>query len=424
MKTEDGIIRVGGVGTGRIFQWAHLNPYLRLMDRARLVGFYDTRLESARQARDKYEQTLKEFAEKNPALAETARRNIGELKAYESLDDLLEDVDLIDICTTTRGRMGSAVRALEKGVHSMGEKPMARTWIEADRAARAFTNKPEIYFQLNDDNVFDPRYLALRDLLGQGVIGRPQSVWIIRGSRLDSTSVLKSQANALSNGGGCLMDYGSHGLAGIWSVLGRKWRFSQVEAVQIGVRFRHRVLEGDPVVMEVEDNARFKVLLEDPETGSWLTIFMEASWCGGHIGPPDMRKAGGGGGFLRIEGDEGMLDASEGDKIVLTRWDGGRTVFPLREFPGETISFNNEIETMVECVRGGSPPEVDVHFGAEIIGVCGAAYLSAIRKRAVTMDEFQSFCREYVEKHSDGEEAELALLDHLMKPYTYEGGRP
>ena len=36
MAKSDGVIRVGGVGTGRIFQWAHLNPYLRLMDRARL----------------------------------------------------------------------------------------------------------------------------------------------------------------------------------------------------------------------------------------------------------------------------------------------------------------------------------------------------------------------------------------------------
>ena len=47
MKKSDGMIRVGGVGTGRIFQWAHLNPYLRLMDKARLVGFYDVQPERA-----------------------------------------------------------------------------------------------------------------------------------------------------------------------------------------------------------------------------------------------------------------------------------------------------------------------------------------------------------------------------------------
>ncbi len=421
LKHKDGILRVGGVGTGRIFQWAHLKPYLRLLDKARLVGFYDIIPEAARQARDKYEKALREFAEANPRYAEAVKDNISALKAYGSLDELLKEVDLIDICTTTRGRMESALRALQKGVHSMGEKPMARNWIEADRAAQAFAMKPEVYFQLNDDNVFDPKYLAVGDLLRQGVIGTPQSVWIVRGSRLSSTSVLKSQADALSNGGGCLMDYGSHGLAGVWSVLGTQWRFQRVEAVSIGVLFPNRVLENDPVLLEVEDNARFKVLLEEPQAGSWLTVFMETTWCGGHIGPREMRRDVGGGGLFRIEGDLGVLDASDKDKIVLTRWDGGRTVFPLREYPGETISFKNEIETMVDCVRAGNLPEIDVHFGAEVIAVCGAAYYSAILKRAVTLDEFKDFCRSYVKKYANTEEATVALLRYLMKPYARGG---
>ena len=424
MKNADGILRVGGVGTGRIFQWAHLSPYLRLLDRARLVAFHDVVPSRAQQARDKYAQALAEFAEGNPDAAASARANIHELRACESLEELLEGVDLIDICTTTRGRMASAEKALAEGVHSMGEKPMARTWLEADHAARAFAEKPEVFFQLNDDNAFDPKYLTLRDLLGRGAIGRPQSVWIIRGSKLDSTTVLKSQASALENGGGCLMDYGSHGLAGVWSVLGADYRFARVEAVDIGLRFPHRVLEGDMVVMDVEDNARFKVLLEDSRSGSWVTVFMEASWCGGHIGPRDMRKDVGGGGFLRIEGDEGLLDASDKDKIILRRWDGGETVIPLRQFPGETISFNKEIETMVECIRGGRRPEIDIHFGAEISAVCGAAYYSAIERRAVTVEEFKQFCRAYVKRHGDTEEATLALLADLMKPYASGGGNP
>ncbi|GAG43891.1 unnamed protein product, partial [marine sediment metagenome] len=172
--------------------------------------------------------------------------------------------------------------------------------------------------------------------------------------------------------------------------------------------------------MEVEDNARFKVLMENSGTGGWLTIHMEATWCGGHIGPKEMRTDAGGGGFLRIEGDGGVIDASGKGAISVERWDGGKTVTPLREYPGESISFNDEIETFVDCVRGGTPPEVDIDFGAEIIAVCGAAYLSAIRKRAVSLDEFKDFSRGYVEKHGDNEEAELAILKDLLAPYAYE----
>ena len=200
-------------------------------------------------------------------------------------------------------------------------------------------------------------------------------------------------------------------------------RFKSVEAVSIEVLHRHRIIEGDPYIMEVEDNARFKLLMENTRTGGWLNVFMEASWCGGHIGYKDMRTGAGGGGFLRIEGDEGAIEACERDRIVVKGWDGGETVHALLEFEGETISFNNEIETFIDCVLAGTPPEIDVSFGAEIIAVCGAAYLSAKEGRAVTLDEFRGYGRGFVEKHGDTEEAELAVLDDLLGRYRYEGGK-
>jgi predicted dehydrogenase len=46
------IIRVGGVGTGRIFQKAHLRVYPTFLREARLVGFYDLDRSRAKEARD------------------------------------------------------------------------------------------------------------------------------------------------------------------------------------------------------------------------------------------------------------------------------------------------------------------------------------------------------------------------------------
>ncbi|MCK4300576.1 MAG: Gfo/Idh/MocA family oxidoreductase, partial [Planctomycetes bacterium] len=190
MKRTKDVVRVGGVGTGRIFQWAHLRVYPQLLAKARLVGFFDIDPARAEQAREKYANMLREYASEHPQWAEAANGNVAELRCYGTLDELLSEVDVVDVCTHARGRMAVAMAALEKGVHSMVEKPMARTWIEADRAARAFTERPEIFFQLNDDNVFDPRYRALHDLVAQGVIGAVQSIWLSRASRLDSTTVL------------------------------------------------------------------------------------------------------------------------------------------------------------------------------------------------------------------------------------------
>jgi predicted dehydrogenase len=217
------------------------------------------------------------------------------------------------------------------------------------------------------------------------------------------------------------MDYGSHGMAGVLSVLGPDWRPVKVQAINIDVLFRHRILQGDPWLMESDDNAQFKVMLENAKTGGWATIFMEATWCGAHIGPKEMRSGKGGGGFFRIEGDKGMIDACNHPSITIKHWDGGETVIPTKEYPGETVSFEDEIGTMINCVGDGCKPWIDINFGAEIIAICDAAYWSAIEKRTVTLEEFKTHARSYVKKYGDNEEAELALLKDLLAPYAWKG---
>ncbi len=419
MPDRGDIIRVGGVGTGRIFQWAHLGPYPQLWRKARLTAFHDLDPARAQQACDKYRKLLEDYAAAHPEAAESVRENLAELRCCASLDELLDAVDVADICTHSRGRMAVALAALQKGVHCMAEKPMARTWIEADRAVRAFAERPDVFLQLNDDSLFDPKYLALRDLVRQGAIGRPQSFWLIRASRLDGTTVLKSQASAIDNGGGCLMDYGSHGLAGSWFILGDAFRPTRVESAGISVRFPHRVLEEEPVRIEVEDNARVKVLMEDAEAGSWATIYLEASWCGGHIGLHPEKPGGQAGGYMRLEGDEGVIETAETTSITVRRWDGGETTIPLREYRGESISVLGEVENFIDCVRAGRAPAAGVEFGADVIAMCDAGYLSQVRGRAVTLEEFKDYARALVREHGDSVEAEEALLAELLRPYRW-----
>jgi predicted dehydrogenase len=417
VKNADNILRIGGIGTGRIFQGAHQRAYPSLLRRGRLVGFFDLNRERAKQAKAKYAETLEKFAAEHPELAEEARQNIGELKTHDSLDSLFKQVDLVDVATHARGRMPSAIAAFEAGVNVMAEKPMARTWTEADRAARVLARKKGVLFQLNDDNAFEPKYRNIADLIKKDEIGRVQTLSLIRGSRLDSKTVLKAQANALENGGGCLMDYGSHGLAGALTILGPDYKPVKVEAVSIAVNYPHRVLEDDPVIMEVEDNARVKVLLENGETGSWATIFIEATWCGGHIGLDEEKPGSQNGGYLQAVGDKGIIESNSPDLITLKTWDGGVSELPLRVFPGETVSVVDEMGSFMDAIRTGGEPELPISFGAEIIAICGAAYYSALKGRAVTLEEFKDFSRGFVKKLGDNEKADDAIVLELLKPY-------
>ena len=143
----------------------------------------------------------------------------------------------------------------------------------------------------------------------------------------------------------------------------------------------------------------------------------EATWTGGHIGIGKGKPGGQAGGYLRILGDKGIIHSASPDRITLQWWDGGEHVLPLREYPGESISFDDEIGGFLAGIRTGTPPEIDVHFGAEVIAICGAAYLSALRKRAVTLDEFKDYARSYVTRYGDDERADDALIQDLLAPY-------
>ena len=417
MKKTDGIIRVGGVGTGRIFQWAHLRAYPPFGEQARLVGFYDLATERAREARDKYQGMLAEWAEKHPDRADDYRANIAELLVHESLQALLDQVDAVDIATHARGRMPTAIAAFEKDVSAMAEKPMARTWTEADRAARVLARHPGAIFQLNDDNVFEPKYRLIRDLIARGEIGEVQTATLIRGSGLDSKTVLKAQANGLENGGGCLMDYGAHGLAGVFSLFPRGYRPVKVKAVQIGVLYPHRVLEDEPFIMEVDDNAQVKVMMENPETGAWATVFLEATWCGGHIGRGEEKPGSQGGGYLELVGDKAVIRSTSFTSMQIQYYSGGVEEIPLIQYPGESVSVHDEMNAFFCAFREDREPEIDIHFGADVIAVCGAAYLSALRREAVTLEEFKDFSRDFVARLGDGEKADDAIVLELLKPY-------
>ena len=184
MKNSDGILRVGGIGTGRIFQWAHIRSYPRILHKARLVGFYDLNRARAEQAMEKAKTLLQEHAEEHPETAAAVKENIAELRVHDSLESLFEQVDVVDIATHARGRMPSAIAAFEHGVHAMAEKPMARTWSETDRAARKLAESKGVFFQLNDDNVFEPKYRNLSDLISQGIIGIISNLgWKIESNR-------------------------------------------------------------------------------------------------------------------------------------------------------------------------------------------------------------------------------------------------
>jgi myo-inositol 2-dehydrogenase/D-chiro-inositol 1-dehydrogenase len=109
------------------------------------------------------------------ALAETYG-----LATAESFDALLEECDVIDICTPTPTHAHYVRRALEAGRAVVCEKPLARTVTDAVELARLARAGGGRLFPAHVVRYF-PEYVALRDVVVAGRIGDPA---VLRFSRV------------------------------------------------------------------------------------------------------------------------------------------------------------------------------------------------------------------------------------------------
>jgi predicted dehydrogenase len=109
--------RVGCMGAGQIFNGAHLPAYISL-DSIELSAIYDPDRKRAESTREHYLDLLKEAGRPADGVA---------VELCDTPEELTANVEMIDICSPARYHAQYAVMALEKNVHVMTEKPMART---------------------------------------------------------------------------------------------------------------------------------------------------------------------------------------------------------------------------------------------------------------------------------------------------------
>jgi predicted dehydrogenase len=112
-------------GAGQIFNEAHLPAYISL-DNIELAAIYDPDHSRAEATRGHYFSLLKEAGKSTEAV---------NVELCDSAEELISNVEMIDICSPARYHTKYGVMALEKNVHVMTEKPMARTWWEASHVS-------------------------------------------------------------------------------------------------------------------------------------------------------------------------------------------------------------------------------------------------------------------------------------------------
>ena len=367
-------IKMGMIGTGRISRSAHLPAHASIRD-ILVTGFYDINPDNAAAAREDYFKYMKE--EGRTVEPESA-------VIYSSAEEMLKHVDAVDICSSLRWHAYYAAMALERGVACMSEKPMARTWLEAEQVANAGI-KSDAIFQLNDDNVFLPRYQALRNVVESGMIGDVQNVWIARGSHAVSPSRSDWFYDPIESGGGCIFDYGSHAICSTWFIIGFDKKPIEVRAIEMGVYEPTKYRNGRFTKVEVDDNALFKIRYQDPKNNDWISVIIESTWVWPRLGKQssDLR------GYIEVQGSTGTAEAcfdeSGQEFIRINNRAFGEKLIPIPSFKSEDQSFKAEISCFAKCVQEGKRSLLDVDVSSQTIQIINSAQLSSLKGR-VTVD--------------------------------------
>jgi predicted dehydrogenase len=203
--------------------------------------------------------------------AAAAARDIGTSFWTTSVEELVAhpEVDLVDCVTPDDTHAAVSIAALRAGKHVYCEKPMARTVEEAGAmvdAARTSGAVNAVAFPVR----FAPAVLRARELVDQGLLGRPISfrTTLLHSGYVDPARPMSWRLDADRAAGGALFDLGAHNVDLIRFLVGE---FASVTArVETVVPERpaaHGSAETRPV--EVDD---LSIALADLEGGAVGTL--------------------------------------------------------------------------------------------------------------------------------------------------------
>lgn len=141
------------------------------------------------------------------------------LKQYDSLDDLLRDVQiqLVSLCSPKRSEQAQhAVKSLRAGKHVYAEKPCALTEDSLDEIIQT-SLETGMQFHEMAGTAFDQPYLAMRDIVKSGVIGEVVQVFAQK-----SYPFYDERPQDEDVDGGLLCQVGIHAVRFIEQVAGQK----------------------------------------------------------------------------------------------------------------------------------------------------------------------------------------------------------
>ena len=133
------MLKVGVLGAGHLGK-IHLR-LLQESEKYELIGFFDPFTKNAQKVATEFCYNL-----------------------FNSIDELIEAVDVVDIVTPTLSHFECAKKSIEKGRHIFIEKPIAKTVLEAE-AIRTLASQYHVIGQVGHVERFNPAFIAAKGMI-------------------------------------------------------------------------------------------------------------------------------------------------------------------------------------------------------------------------------------------------------------------
>ena len=291
------------------------------------------------------------LCDSDPERLERIADEYGVPKRYVSFDEMLdqESLDAVSVCTPNYLHSVMAIKALEKGLHVLCEKPMADS-AQGARAMLEASRKAGKALMVAHMLRFKPGMQFLKKLIQDGDLGEVYFVraWWIRRSGIPGMGgwfTTKAQS-----GGGALIDIGVHILdLALWLL-----DFPEPKKAlgSFGDRFAYRRkgmmdfgtmdLEKIGTLCDVED---FTVGHVAFDRGRSLSL--QCSWASHIKGYED---------GIEVWGEEGGAKLKVEENVLEIYKDQESLPVDIRPQLPEINPFDEETRHFIECIRNGTPP--------------------------------------------------------------------
>ncbi len=304
--------------------------------------------------------TVVGFTAETPPEAEALAKRYN-ANMYPSLDEMLPDVDVVDICSPTHLHYEMALKVAAAGKHIICEKPLARTTRQAQEIVTACQQAGVQLFVAHVVRFF-PEYALAQAAVAEGQIGKPAVIRLQRGSYRPKKPAGNWFLDEVKSGG-ILMDLMIHDYDYA------RWVAGDVESVSA-----QRVTE-----LHLDAPVDYGLVILSHRSGTLSHI--AGSWA---YPPPTFRT------HLEIAGDRGLIEFdSDGtapiQNLILKTAGTDAPDVALPSSPVSESPYTTQIKEFYAALADGKTARVRATDGLAAVQIAEAALESAHTGQPVTL---------------------------------------